>query len=980
MIELPTDYQKFIHASRYARFRDDLGRRETWNETVDRYFDYFVGSLEEKHGYKAPATLVSELKDAVLGLNVMPSMRALMTAGEAARRENLAIYNCSYVPIDSIRAFGETLYILMCGTGVGFSVERQVIKGLPDVPNDFVKVDTTIVVRDSKRGWAEAYETFVEGLFRGEICKMDYSEVRPKGSRLIVFGGRASGPEPLAELVEFTTHVFMLAKGRKLKSSELHEIICKIGSIVVVGGVRRAALISLSNLSDLRMRDVKSGDWYNTKPHLGLANNSAAYTEKPEPEIFMEEWLALYKSKSGERGIFNRHAAIRKLEHSGRRDPGFEFGTNPCVTGDTMIPTRKGWFPIQSLVGEEVEIWNGVTWSKISPYSTGENMTYEVVFSDGTVIKATDYHGWAIHNYEGVEGQLRNHPTPKRGSKFYKKVLTKDLRPGMALSKFDIFPELEPNERDPEVDAYSQGFYSGDGVTGAVRSRVYEPKYAVIGNLVGEVKEPLPEYNCRDWIHGPMLEKDYVPLNASKAYRLRWLAGLIDSDGCAVLTPEGSDTIQITAKNRDFLVNVRRLILSLGSHSHLGLPSEGGWGYIGEDNGTRSYFHPTSRLTISPYETQNLLRQGLETTRVTLSTREVGSPKRRFVTVVSVTPYSEEETFCYTEAEFGLGMFEGLVGPQCGEIILRPRGLCNLTEAVVRGNDSPADLKEKIRLASILGTWQATQTEFKFVRPEWKINAEEERLLGVSLTGIYANAFMRGDEQPELLNQELRAMKATAIAANGKEARSIGIPVAAGVTTIKPSGTVSKLVNTPAGIHHGHAQFFINRISQDVKDPITKFLIDSGVPHEPHYAEPDNMVVFAFPMKLEADVKTREQDTALGHAELVKTYNLHWSEHAVSCTVNIREGEWPAVGGWVYDNFHELTGMSFLPYFEGDSVYKQKPLETIDELTYHRLVAEMPQLDWSKLGEYEAGEDHVTGTQELACVGGVCDITAVGLG
>lgn len=645
MKELPTDYQKFIHSSRYARFRDDLGRRETWDETVTRFFDYFVGSLDEKHGYKPSQTLVSELKDAVSGLHVMPSMRALMTAGEAAKRENLAIYNCSYVPIDSIRAFGETLYILMCGTGVGFSVERQTIKSLPEVPHELTNVDETLVVRDSKRGWAEAYETFVERLFKGEIIKLDYSEVRPKGARLMVFGGRASGPEPLAELMEFTLRMFHQAKGRQLKSAELHEIICKIGSIVVVGGVRRAALISLSNLSDLRMRDVKAGDWYTQKPHLGLANNSAAYTEKPEPEIFMEEWLALYKSKSGERGIFNRHGAIRKLEHSGRRDPGFEFGTNPC-----------------------------------------------------------------------------------------------------------------------------------------------------------------------------------------------------------------------------------------------------------------------------------------------------------------------------------------------GEIILRPRGLCNLTEAVVRGTDTPNDLKEKIRLASILGTWQSTQTSFNFVRPEWQINAEEERLLGVSLTGIYANAFMRGDEQPELLNQELRAMKATAIAANGKEARQIGIPIAAAVTTIKPSGTVSKLVNTPPGIHHGHAQFFINRISQDIKDPITKFLIDQGMPHEPHYAEPDNMVVFAFPMKLEADVKTREQDTALGHAEMVKRYNLHWSEHAVSCTVNIRENEWPQLGGWVYDNFDELTGMSFLPYFEGDSVYKQKPLETIDELTYHRLVAEMPQLDWSKLGGYEAGEDHVTGTQELACVGGVCDITAVGLG
>jgi ribonucleoside-triphosphate reductase len=638
--QLPTPYQNFIHKSRYARFDENLGRRENWDETLTRYFDYFEQDLEERHGYKVPTTLRSELYDAVASQKIMPSMRALMTAGEAARRENLCIYNCAYLPIDCVEALSEILYILMCGTGVGFSVERQVIKLLPDVPHEFVKTEDEIVVGDSKEGWSTAFKKLLEHLYAGRVPRINTSNVRPAGERLRTFGGRASGPAPLVALFDFTVATMRNAAGRKLNSLEVHEICTKIGEIVVVGGVRRSAEISLSNLSDLRMRDAKSGDWYNHKPHLALANNSVAYTEKPEVGQFMEEWLSLYKSNSGERGIFNRYGAVEKIHRLGRRDHRYEFGTNPC-----------------------------------------------------------------------------------------------------------------------------------------------------------------------------------------------------------------------------------------------------------------------------------------------------------------------------------------------GEIILRPCGLCNLTEVVVRESDSTAELREKSKLAAILGTWQSTQTRFGFVRDDWRANAEEERLLGVSMTGIFDNAHMRGDEGLDALAVTLMSLKQSCIKANRLEATGIGINPSVAVTTVKPSGTVSQLVLSPSGIHPGHSPHYIRRVSQDNKDPITQFMIDAGVPSEPHEKHPDTMTVFSFPTKLGSSSKTRDQFTAVEHMELVKAYNQHWSEHAVSCTISVSEHEWPEVGGWVFRNFDQLAGMSFLPKFESSTTYGQLPYETIDELNYERAMTTMPKvIDWTALGEYEKGEDTVTGTREFACVGNTCEI------
>ena len=774
-MDLPTEYQSYIHRSRYARFRDADGRREYWGETVARYFDYFEESLDEKHGFKVSSSLRSELQDAVSSLAIMPSMRALMTAGEALRRENLAGYNCSYVPIDRPRAFAEVLYILMCGTGVGFSVERQVISDLPPVPSDFSNSSLTIVVGDSKMGWADAFEQLIDHLFSGRVPEVDYSQIRAAGERLKVFGGRASGPDPLRALFEFTVTTFRRAAGRRLNSLEVHEIVTKTGEIVVVGGVRRSAEISLSNLSDQRMRDAKSGNWWAEKPHLALANNSVAYTEKPEVGQFLDEWSSLYRSRSGERGIFNRYGAVQKMLRLGRRDHRFEFGTNPCVTGDTLLLTRDGEFPIAEVAGQEVDIWNGMQWSRVTPFSTGINPIMRVTLSGGKSLRCTPYHKFV------VSGQ------------------------------------------DNRVEA-------------------------------------------RDLELGDIL-RSYVNPDGSA------------QDGLEVVCIEGG-----------------------GEH---------------------------------------------------------------------------EETFCVTEPLNHTATFNGIVTGNCGEIVLRPRGLCNLSEVIGRASDGVGDIREKARLAAIIGTWQSTQTAFNFVEPEWQRNAEEERLLGVSITGIYDNAMLRGDHQRDMLPGRLQRFKEEVIRANRMAAHDIGITPSVACTTVKPSGTVSQLVGCTSGIHPARHDRYLRRVTGDNKDPLTMFMRDAGIPHVAHPNKPDDMTVFSFPTQPAEGVVTINDVSAIEHMELVRLYNRAWSEHAVSCTISVREHEWPAVGGWVYDNFDEVAGMSFLPHFTGDTGYDESiiPELAVDENRFAEEVARMPtDIDWSDLRHYEAGIDSVTGTRELACVGNACEV------
>ena len=633
--KLPTKYQEFIHLSRYSRWLPKENRRETWSETVSRYFDFFEQHLQDNCKFKLDSEIRGELEDAVLSLKIMPSMRCLMTAGEALKRENIAGYNCSYVAVDKPQAFDEILYVLMNGTGVGFSVERQFVSKLPTVADEFHMSDTTIVVQDSKLGWAKAFKELVAMLYHGQIPKWDLHKVRPAGAVLKTFGGRASGPEPLERLFQFTKEIFQNAAGRQLSSIECHDIVCKTAEIVVVGGVRRSALISLSNLSDDRMRIAKSGQWWIDNGQRALANNSACYTEKPDMGIFMDEWKSLYESKSGERGIFNRASAQRIAEKSERRNTEYDFGTNPC-----------------------------------------------------------------------------------------------------------------------------------------------------------------------------------------------------------------------------------------------------------------------------------------------------------------------------------------------SEIILRSREFCNLSEVVVRPEDTEDTLLNKVKLATILGTIQSTLTNFKYVTKDWKKNCEEERLLGVSLTGIMDNKWTAG-KLPGLhtLLQNLRRMS---IDTNKDWSKMLGINQSTAITCVKPSGTVSQLVDSASGIHARHNPYYIRTVRGDKKDPLTKMMVDMGFPAEDDVMKPLDTTVFSFPIKCSEDAVFRQDMNAIEQLELWKIYQEHWCEHKPSVTISVKEEEWFEVGAWVYKNFDLMSGVSFLPYSE--HTYKQAPYQDCDEKQFKDLENKMPiNVDWTKLSDFEK-TDSTIGSQELACSAGSCEI------
>ena len=629
---LPTDYQNFIALSRYARWREDDQRRETWAETVDRYIDHMSGHLKTNYNYDVTKALKEKLNNAIMSLGVMPSMRALMTAGPALDRCHVAGYNCSYIPVDSPRSFDECMYILMCGTGVGFSVERENVDKLPVVNEHFEKSSTVIKVGDSRPGWSRALRELISLLYAGQIPTWDVSEVRPAGARLKTFGGRASGPAPLIDLFKFCIQKFEGAKGRRLFPIECHDIMCKIGEVVVVGGVRRSALISLSNLGDDQMRHAKSGQWWENEGQRALANNSVAFKGKPEMGTFMREWTSLYESKSGERGIFNRKAAKVKAAENGRRDVDHEFGCNPC-----------------------------------------------------------------------------------------------------------------------------------------------------------------------------------------------------------------------------------------------------------------------------------------------------------------------------------------------SEIILRPYQFCNLTEVVARETDDLQSLKDKVRMATILGTFQSTLTDFKYLRKVWKTNTEEERLLGVSLTGIL---------DTDIWTEEILIMlKEVAVETNKKFAKDLGIPQSTAITCVKPSGTVSQLVDSASGIHARHNPFYIRTVRGDNKDPLTQFMKESGIPSEPDVMKPDSTTVFSFPMKSPTGAITRTEMTAIQQLEYWLMFQRHWCEHKPSVTISVKEDEWMDVGAWVYKNFDEVSGISFLPF--SDHTYAQAPYQDITEQEYDELYKKMPtSIDWSKLADFEK-EDTTSGSKELACTADACEMVDI---
>lgn len=624
-------YQDVIYKSRYSRWIEEESRRENWDETVDRYINFF----KEKHS-ETKGIPWKDLRTAIYNLEIMPSMRAFMTAGKALDRDNVAGYNCSFIAVDTPRAFDEALYILCCGTGVGFTVERQYTNKLPEISEDFHDTDTVIVVKDSKIGWATSFRELLSLLWSGQIPKWDVSKVRPAGAKLKTFGGRASGPDPLEDLFRFSVRMFQNASGRKLNSIECHDLMCKVAEIVVCGGVRRSALISLSNLSDDRMRMAKHGQWWDSEPQRQLANNSAVYTDFPDMQIFMQEWFSLYESKSGERGIVNRRALKKQAEKTGRRDSEHDFGCNPC-----------------------------------------------------------------------------------------------------------------------------------------------------------------------------------------------------------------------------------------------------------------------------------------------------------------------------------------------GEIILRPNQFCNLTEVVIRENDGLESLTRKVRLATILGTLQATLVDFRYLRKIWKKNTEEEALLGVSFTGIMDNLITSNRKGGMNTSSILDSLKQISIDTNEKFAKKLNINQATSITTVKPSGTVSQLVDCASGIHSRFSPYYVRSIRMDKKDPVSRVLIESGVPYEDDLMN-TTAYVFSFPKKTPKNSSFVSQFDAIGQLEQWMLYKKYWCEHNPSVTIYVKENEWMKVGNWVYENFDDIGGLSFLPV--SNHTYKQQPYNEITKEEYDEMVKLIPEsIDWNLLSIYET-EDETTSSRELACAAGQCEL------
>jgi len=748
-------YQEFIYKRTYARWLEKEKRREEWPESVRRYIDFF------KERFPQFSNELEDAFSAIVEKAVMPSMRGLWTAGPALEREGICQYNCSFIQIDYPKAFAEVLYILMNGTGVGFSVEHQFIDRLPNVPSSISPSNDIVVFADSKKGWAEGYYKILRYLWQGKDPKYDLSKIRPKGSRLKTFGGRASGPDVLADLIEFTKKVFYNAAkdgSRKLNSIECFDMLCMIASCVIVGGVRRSACIALTDLSDDRMSKAKMGQFFNQTPWRSYTNISAAYKERPSSRKLISEWLKLIESQSGERGIFNRVAADSKVKSIGRRIPGYEWGTNPCFTGNMRILTVEGYKTFKELDGKRIEL----------------------IGSDGRI-------------YEGMVW--------KSG---YRKVI--HLRTNL-------------------------------GIISCTPDHTFQ---------------------------------------------------LSDGSECKAEDLEGKQL------------------------KH----------FLGHDIYVLEIFEGIGR----------------------------------------------KDVYDFSMAGLHWGVVEDVIVHNCGEIILRPNEFCNLTEVVVRPTDNLDSLKEKVRVATFLGILQSTITNFNFISSYWVKNCEEERLLGVSLTGLQDHPVLQ--EVSDTASSWLKSLRKVAVEVAEEYSSKLDIAMPAAITCNKPSGSVSSLVDSSAGLHARYSKYYVRRVQISSTDPLAQLLIDSGLTYQP-VDSAGNLFTFEFPLKAPEGSKLVSDWDAISQLEYWKMLREDWCEHNPSCTIYVKDREWPDVLAWVNQNWDFITGVTFLPY--QDHVYHLAPYEEITKEKYEEMVRNFPEIDFKKLDEYEQS-DNTEGAREFACVSGQCDI------
>ena len=951
-------YESYIHKSRYARYLPEEKRRETWAETVQRYVNYFKdqGKINSKEAKR--------LYDDIYNLEVMPSMRALMTAGKALDRDNVAGFNCSYLPIDHPRSFDEMMYVLMCGTGVGFSVERQYVSKLPEVSEEMFSTETVINVVDSKIGWAKAFRELVSLLYAGQVPSWDVSNIRPAGAPLKTFGGRASGPEPLVELFKFTVETFKNAKGRKLSSIECHDLCCKIAQVVVVGGVRRSALISLSNLTDDRIRRAKHGQWWVDNPHRGLANNSACYTEKPDFEAFLSEWHSLYESRSGERGMFSRVASQKQAARNGRRDSEQEFGTNPCCfTGNMRLLTEKGYKKFEDLEGDIVNIVNvNGNITKGSVWCSGEKPTVEVRFhGEKDSITCTDDHIFMLT--DGSE------------------CMAKDLKDKRLMPHYTIKESFDRRDGD----SFLAGFIQGDGNTTRLKSEEHKGLEVYFGEKDEDIasmylqdtgvwysreakriaqefslsKETLPYRTLPSWTKefiGGFNVGYFLTINDLDEF----LSGLYSANGSVIKGHRiafKSTCLELIEQIKNILYSTYNISSYITTNKSKKVEFSNGEYVCKESYDLNiSKFDDIIKFATHISFGQQYKRDALEA--LILSKAPM---------VSAVKDFGIMKIYDFTEPETHWGIVEGVVVHN-SEIILRPNQFCNLSEVVVRPNDTVDDLISKVRTATILGTLQATLTSFRYLRKKWRDNTEEEALLGVSLTGILDHAVMGDANNPDLPNV-LNKLRDEAIATNKIWADKLGINASTAITCVKPSGTVSQLVDSASGIHGRFAPYYIRRVRADIRDPLCKVLEDSGVPSEIDITNPSTKV-FSFYKKSPESSTIASEQTGVEQLKLWDIYQAHWCEHKPSITVYYRDDEFLEIGQWLYNNFDSCSGVSFLPYAE--HTYKQAPYEAITAEEYEEGVKTLPDnIDW----DIEEFEDNTEGSQTLACVGNSCEIS-----
>lgn len=952
-------YQKIIHKTRYARWINEKKRREKLNETVGRFFDFAENRLKQKNDFDL-GPYRQELEESVLNMDTMPSMRALMTAGPALERDNIAGYNCAFLPIDNPVAFSELLYILMNGTGVGYSVESRHTNKLPEVPEELHDTDTVIVVRDSKMGWAIAIKELVSMLYAGQRPEWDLRKVREAGAVLRTFGGRASGPLPLDDCMRFITKTFMEARGRKLTPLECHDISCKIGEIVVVGGVRRSALISLFDKDDHDMQRAKSGAWYEAHGHRALANNSEVHLVKPSVSAFMKDWLALIDSRSGEPGIHNVYATEKHIEkHCPLRElidsdgKLLASGANPCIAAGMNILTADGYKQIQDVVGDDVKlvdntgnVVNGRVWY------TGDKETIKLKFLSAEIdpIILTPDHMCLTNTGDAVKAQ--------------------DM-PGRRLKRFSVIRKDFDNERD-----FLAGVILGNGILVDPEDRSNEDVSITVKckkdkEIINLYEDELIGYNICSRKNTEICQSHKIPFKEEGERGLPesiqnpdGLMGLYSAKGGLL-----SNGVALHTFEQEQAEKVIEVLATMGIEARI---------FVQQPRKTVKGVLYTMRkrwdVIISKYSSITVFAKKIGFIQKDNQDRLTKYLNDFAPLVSSISKSGVRHVYDFEIPTTHWGVVEGCVVHNCHEIALRPFQFCNLSMVTIRPTDTPDVIRDRVRIATILGTIQATFTDFKFLRKAWQRTTEEEALLGVTLTGVQDNPYtnmqaMRDD--PEAMAALLESLKEVSIETNRIWAERIGINQSVSVTALKPSGNSGALVGTSSGLHAAYAPYYIRRITQATNDPITKFMIDQGFPHEVSKSY-GNSVLFSFPMK-SAETAICEKDfTAVEAVDYYLMWQRHYTTHMPSCTVHVRDDEWLDVGAKVYKHFDEIMGISFFP--KDDSVYVQAPYEECDQKTYDELLTKMPEtVDWSELSKYEES-DYTVASQELACTGGKCEI------